>query len=200
VSRFPVAFRPPAFASWSSCSRRGIRPSSRSASHPTGGWTTTGLPRSAHTSYDREGCPLYPGDNGARPGLEIVPSRRLPPHKRQRPCTPAPTFHLPRLWLTRHQRGFTQFTHPVFPSPATARMERAAASAFPRASHPIRPRAEQRTSGWGQAIEHGPGTTLYVINLASKQHRSLMACDLASHRSIHHSLSSLARVPVSWNE
>ena len=31
LSRFPVAFRPPAFASWASCSRRGFGPSLRSA-------------------------------------------------------------------------------------------------------------------------------------------------------------------------
>ena len=31
LSRFPAAFRPPAFASWASCSRPGIRLSSRSA-------------------------------------------------------------------------------------------------------------------------------------------------------------------------
>jgi hypothetical protein len=53
-----------------------------------------------------------------------------------RPIPTAPTSHLPRVRLTRHQRGFKQFTRPVFPSPAAARMERAAASAFPRASHP----------------------------------------------------------------
>ena len=29
--------------------------------------TPTGLPRSARTSYDRGGCPLYPGDGGAHP-------------------------------------------------------------------------------------------------------------------------------------
>src|SRR5947209_18842888 len=29
--------------------------------------TPTGLPRSAHTSSDREGRPLNPGDNGAHP-------------------------------------------------------------------------------------------------------------------------------------
>jgi len=31
LSRFPVAFRPPALAFWSSCSRQGVEPSSRSA-------------------------------------------------------------------------------------------------------------------------------------------------------------------------
>jgi hypothetical protein len=66
LSRFPVAFRPLAFASRSSDSRRGIPPSSRSAYRPKGR-TSTGLPRSAHTSSDRGGRPLHPGDDGAHP-------------------------------------------------------------------------------------------------------------------------------------
>jgi hypothetical protein len=35
--RFPAVFRPPAFASWASCSRHGIQPPSRSAYHHTRG-------------------------------------------------------------------------------------------------------------------------------------------------------------------
>ena len=45
--RFPVVFRPPAFASWASCSRRGVPPSSRSAYRQPAP-DPTGLPRSAH--------------------------------------------------------------------------------------------------------------------------------------------------------
>src|ERR1700683_2564413 len=36
--------------------------------------------------------------------------------------------------------------------------------------------AGRRTSGWGQAIEHGPGTTLYVIDLASSSCVVLSLC------------------------
>jgi hypothetical protein len=68
MSRFPVAFPPPAFASRSSDSRRGVGPSSRSAYRATpAARTSTGLPRSARMSYDRGGCPLYPEDGGALP-------------------------------------------------------------------------------------------------------------------------------------
>jgi hypothetical protein len=79
-SRFPVAFRPPAFASRSSHSRRGVGLSSRSAyrTRRRRVRTSTGLPRSARTSCDRGGCPLYPEDGGALPGLRDVLSRRLP--------------------------------------------------------------------------------------------------------------------------
>jgi hypothetical protein len=44
------------------------------------GRTSTGLPRSAHTSYDRVGCLLYPGDGGAHPEPDSLPGRRLPLH------------------------------------------------------------------------------------------------------------------------
>jgi hypothetical protein len=61
---FPAAFRPPAFASWASCSRRGFRPS---CDRPTGpdGPDPTGLPRSTHPRCGRIGRPLYPGASGA---------------------------------------------------------------------------------------------------------------------------------------
>ena len=78
MPRFPVAFRPPAFRF------SVIRYPPRSWALLTVGLpatkarTPTGLPRSARTSYDRGGCPLYPEDGGAHPGLGDVPSRRLP--------------------------------------------------------------------------------------------------------------------------
>jgi len=40
---------------------------------------------------------------------------------------------------------------------------------------------ERRTSGRGQATEHGPKTTLYVIDLASNLACLLDTCDLVSH-------------------
>ena len=60
--RFPVAFRPPAFASWASCSR----PTDLGLPHgrltpPNSGGDPAGFPRSARTRISRGGCPLYPG-------------------------------------------------------------------------------------------------------------------------------------------
>jgi hypothetical protein len=55
--------------------------------------TPTGLPRSARTSCDRVGCPLYPEDDGAHPGLRELFSRRLPLPSGQT-LHPAPTSHL----------------------------------------------------------------------------------------------------------
>ena len=119
--------------------------------------TSTGLPRSARTSYDRGGCPLYPEDGGAHPGRVGSPTGacRFPAAS---PCTPLPTSHRARLRFTRHQRGFKQFTRPVFPSPVAARMERAALGLSPELRTPPT-RSRRRTSRRGQAIEHGPGTT-----------------------------------------
>src|ERR1035437_7028677 len=52
---------------------------------------------------------------------------------------------------------------------------------FALSFEPRRPGVGRRTSGRGQAIEHGPETTLYVIDLASNPACSLVMCDLASH-------------------
>ena len=72
-TRFPAAFRPPAFASRSSCSRRGVGPSSRSAYRPTTG------PRRGYrvpharaatgvgALYTPRTAVLIPTDRGSRP-------------------------------------------------------------------------------------------------------------------------------------
>jgi hypothetical protein len=89
--------------------------------------------------------------------------RRLPLYHGQS-LLPVSTSHRTRHCFTRHQRGFTQFTRPVFPSPAAAQMERAAASAFPRASHP----ADQEPT---THVEDGTGqrarTWNYSLNITS---------------------------------
>jgi hypothetical protein len=89
VSRFPVAFRLPAFASRSSCSRRGVGPSLRSAyrARPKARRTPTGLPRSARVSCDRGGCPLYPEDGGA-PSGQVVSLTGACRFSAASPCTP----------------------------------------------------------------------------------------------------------------
>ena len=78
--------------------------------------TLTGLPRSTRTSCDRIGCLLYPEDGDAHPTDLHSPAGacRFPATS---PYTPLlhPTWR-GRLF-TRHQRRFTRFTRPVFPSP-----------------------------------------------------------------------------------
>jgi hypothetical protein len=140
---------------------------------PANGRTSTGLPRSARMSCDRGGCPLYPGDDGAHPGRGPSPTR-IRRISTTSPCTPTPTLHLTGLHITRHQRGFKQFTRPIFPSPAAARMERAAASAFPRASNPADQESDDARQGGDRSTEHGPGTTLYGISRTSNRACSLI--------------------------
>src|SRR5829696_1455290 len=62
-SGFPVGFRPPAFASWASCSRQRFPLSSRSAYRTATqtGRTLSGFPCSARMRHGRDGCLLYPG-------------------------------------------------------------------------------------------------------------------------------------------
>jgi hypothetical protein len=88
--RFPAAFRPPALASWASCSRSGMRLSLRSACRRrTRRRTRTGFPRSPRMRYGRVGCPLCPGSHGVPTTAGIHDGRRLPPHNGPAPTTPA---------------------------------------------------------------------------------------------------------------
>jgi hypothetical protein len=117
MSRFPAAFRPPAFASWSSCARRGAGPSLRSAYRSCcQGRTPTGLPRSARMSCGRGGCPLYPGDCGARTAGRSSPAaaRRL---AAARPCTPVQQPTTGGFLSRGIIKGSRSFTRPAFPSP-----------------------------------------------------------------------------------
>ena len=118
LPRFPVAFRPPAFASQVILS-------------PLGDWafltvglpatdvrrTPTGLPRSTRTRYDRGGCLLYPGAAVLNPADWKSSAGAC----RFTAASPAPRLAIHRRGsrITRHQRRFTQFTRPVFPLPVT---------------------------------------------------------------------------------
>jgi hypothetical protein len=123
---------------------------------PANSRTPTGFPRSARTSCDRGGRPLYPGDNGAHPDRWRLTAgiRRF---SAASPCTPQPS-HQAGVRITRHQRGFKQFARPIFPSLwPPGWIERPLGSPPGLRTPPTRSR--QRTPRWGQAIKHGPGTT-----------------------------------------
>ena len=121
--------------------------------------TPTGLPRSARTSSDRGGRPLTPGttvltpDRGDyRPGVcrFAAASPCHPPHIPSTGCS-----------LTRHQRGFTRFARPVFPSPVAARMERAALGLSPGLrTPPTKSRTTHAEAGTG----HRARTWNYTLN------------------------------------
>ena len=96
--------------------------------------TPTGLPRSARTSCDRGGRPLYPEDGGAHPDRGAC-SAGACRSAAASPCTP-PEPPTGGDRFTRHQRGFTRFARPVFPSPVAPRMECGRLGLESRASHP----------------------------------------------------------------
>jgi hypothetical protein len=156
LSWFPVGFRPSAFASRSSCSRRGMSPPH---GRPTGlkVRTSTGLPRSAHTSCDRGGRPLCPGDGGAPPDRGHFPAGACRSSAAS-PCTPR-SFPSTGSCLTRHQPR-VHTCSPVRSSPRRWPPGwNGPPLGFTPSFAPRRPGAGQRTSGRRQAIEHGPGTT-----------------------------------------
>jgi hypothetical protein len=84
------------------------------------------------------------------------------PAASQRPV-PAPrrTSHRQGSRLTRHQRGFTQFARPVFPSSVATRMERAALGLGPRASHPA---DQEPTTRARVGTGHRTRTWNYTLN------------------------------------
>ena len=152
MSRFPVAFRPPAFASRSSDSRRGVGPSLRSA-YRIKIRTSTGLPRCARSSCDRGGCLLYPEGGGA---LLASPYRQPAPAALRRPALlPRSSIPSAGVRMTRHQRRFKPFTRPVCPSPVAPGWD-GRPWVFPELRTPPA-RSRQRTSGWGQAMSTSLG-------------------------------------------
>jgi hypothetical protein len=133
---FPAAFRPPAFASWSSCSRPGVELSLRSAYRHACAWRTlTGFPCFARTSCDRGGCPLYSEDGGAHPDRSRSPASAC---RITATCPCAPPQHPSMRGSASRSinQGFTQVSS-VRSSPRLALpVWTAAPWAFPRASYP----------------------------------------------------------------
>jgi hypothetical protein len=184
VSRFPVAFRPPAFASRSSCSRRGVGPSLRSAyrprprAHPDLDGVTAFRTRELRPGW----VPPLPRGRRCSPG-QVVSLTGACRSATASPCTP-PHFPSTGFCFTRHQRGFTQFTRPVFPSPVAARMERAPLG-FPPSFAP-------RRLSTGDARRGGDRPSSTGLELRAQHHirrssnpcSSLTTCDLASHDEI----------------
>ena len=115
-SRFPVAFRPPAFAS-----RVVLHPPRSSA------FLTVSPPDNKSSSGPRRGCHVPHETDATGVGVLCTPgtvvrsrpakSPRAAPAASQRPA-PISRSNFPsaEVLMTRRQRGFTRFTRPVFPS------------------------------------------------------------------------------------
>jgi hypothetical protein len=97
------------------------------------GRTPTGLPRSARMSCGRGGCPLYPGDCGARTAGRSSPAaaRRL---AAARPCTPVQQPTTGGFLSRGIIKGSRSFTRPAFPSPVAPGWNRSP-RAFPPGLH-----------------------------------------------------------------
>jgi hypothetical protein len=163
-SRVPVGFRPPAFASWASCSRQRVPLSSRSAYRTV---TQTG-PDSVGVSVFRThetrlglGAPCTPRTVvSTRP--HTILGRHLPPSN-GRPLSPWHRSPPQDVQLTRHQQGFTGI-HPApsLPLACGPRTEREPLG-FPVSFAPGRCWPQQsRTSRWGQVLDTDPD---YVFSI-----------------------------------
>ena len=97
------------------------------------------------------------------------------------PCTPPQHPILRGSALRGINEGSSNSPVRPFPSPAAARMERVAASAFPRASHP----ADQEPDNARRGGDRPPSTDLelhaQLTSVDLRSGSSLVVCDLASH-------------------
>jgi hypothetical protein len=159
-SRFPVAFPLPAFASWPSDARRGIRLSSRSAyrARPRARPDLDGV-TAFRTHELRPGwVPSIPRGRRCSSRPEDVPDRRLPLYHGQS-FDPAPTSHLRGRALRGINEGSSDSPVRSSPRPQQPGWNGPPLRLPPEASVPRRPRADDARQGRGQANEHGPGTT-----------------------------------------
>ena len=176
MSRFPAAFRPPAFASRSSYSRRGLGlPYGRLTGHrcpdPVGVSTF-------HTYEIRPGW-VPPVPRGRRCSSRPTTFPQPAPAASQRPV-PTPRYQHPICGarLTRHQRRFTQFTRPAFPSPVTPGWN-GGPWAFPRASHPA---VTSDARQGGDRLRARARNYALDISRTSNHRNPLVTCDLVSQQ------------------
>ena len=135
ASCFPAAFRPPAFASWASCSRHGFRfPYGRPTTTHTGdgpdGVSTF------HTHETRPGrAPPYPGSDGVHATVAECSVAAC----RFSTARPSSSWHhhpTQEVAVTRHQRWFTHVRPFGLPLACGPPVGAGRPWAFPRASHP----------------------------------------------------------------
>ena len=113
---------------------------------------------------------LIPAEGRARPAPAALPA-----------ASPAPRSNIPSRGDPLHEASTRVYAiHPSGLPLACSRPDGTGALGLPpEASHPADRR--RRTSGRGQAVEHGPGTTR-SHQLILQSGSSLVSCDLASHR------------------
>ena len=158
LPRFPVAFRPPAFACWASCPAEEFRsPHGRPTRQPA-----PGPRRGFHVPHIRVtaglGALFTPRPSGALTAGPIPPAAARPSSRGQA-LLPRSSSHLPELSITRRHQGFTRVHPPGLPPRLVDPPDETGALGLtPRASHPNRPDL-RRTPDRGTGIEHSPGVT-----------------------------------------
>jgi hypothetical protein len=157
---FPVAFRPPAFASWSSCARQGTGPSLRSAYRSLlPGPDPDGVATFRAHELRPGWVPSLPRGLRCPHGRQVIPGRRMPP------CSgpslyPRPATHHRRLLITRHHQGFTVVHPSGLPLACSSRVEREPSGFFPGLHTPPLPAAH---AGVGTGIV---GTYLSYVTIS----------------------------------
>ena len=195
-SRFPVAFRPSAFASWVL-----LRPLGRFSlprGRPTGG-RPAGPQRGCHVAHEQDstgqGAPFTPGTVvRSRPTTILRPA----PAASQRPVPTAPLTH-PIGGGHLHEASSGVHSHsPITPRRPDAAPEPGSALASRRSSpRPQLPDGTGAASAWTpgfaprgyprrtprrrQALAHWPEYYTYGINQTSKRCLPLHSCTLMSH-------------------
>ena len=134
----------------SSCSRRGVGPSSRSAYPASNAPDPVGV-STFHTHEIRPGwVPSLP--RGRRCSPDRIALSRPAPAASQRPVLhPAGTSHRRGSPMTRHQRGFTRVHPSGLPLTCSPRMERGPFGFFPELRTPPLPATHAKA---GTGIEH----------------------------------------------
>ena len=109
-----------------------------------------------------------------RPTKILRPPLAVPPRPGPAPRSPS---HLPRLWVTRHQRGFTHVRPSGLPLACAPGWNGTRFGFFPELRTPQLPATHVRA---GTGLEHWPGTTPPTSSALQSAH-SLAPCSLVSH-------------------
>jgi hypothetical protein len=168
---------------------------------------TVGLPATPEGAPDPDGVTAF-RTNELRPGWvpsipqgrrcssrrRDVPDRRLPLFRGQS-LDPAPALHQQGSASRGINEGSSNSPVRSSPRPRPPGWNEPPLRLPPEASAPRRPGADDARRGWGQAVEHGPGTTRstsHPLILQSAVH----SCDLASHRPWRGSARARRRRPL----
>ena len=173
-SRFPVAFRPPAFASWAI-----LFPPGSSAFLTVGppdhaGPDPTGFPRSTCARPGRGGCPLYPG---AAVFSRPVRCLRSPPAASQRPALHPGPHPISGAHLDEASSRFTHVHPSGLPLTCGPRMERGPLGFFPELRTPPLPATHVRAGTGHRTLTRATSST----SPPTSNQRATRTCDLVSH-------------------